>query len=165
MKRSLLLAAVGMIGIAGILGTIAGLGLAALPASLLLITRWIALALLFGYGCVRRSLTTWIIVSMFIGAEIGHDWPHLATNLRILSTIFLQLIKTIIAPLLFATLVSGIAGHADLKKVGRMGIKSLIYFEIVTTFALFIGLQRSTSARPASACTCRPHRPKHSPCP
>jgi len=140
MRRTLLLTALGTIGIAAILGAITGFGLASLSPTLLLVTRWIALALLFGYGCARRSLTTWIIVSMFLGAEIGHDWPHVATHLRILSTIFLQLIKTIIAPLLFATLVSGIAGHADLKKVGRMGIKSLVYFEIVTTFALFIGL-------------------------
>lgn len=140
MKRNLLLAALGMIGIAAVLGAIAGFDVVSLPDRLLLVTRWIALALLFAYGCAQRSLTTWIIVSMFIGAELGHDWPDFATNLRILSTIFLQLIKTIIAPLLFATLVSGIAGHADLKKVGRMGIKSLVYFEIVTTFALFIGL-------------------------
>jgi Na+/H+-dicarboxylate symporter len=140
MRRTVLLAALVMIGIAAILGALAGFGLAALPSSLLLITRCIALGLLFAYGCVRRSLTTWIVVSMFIGAEIGHDWPNFATNLRVISLIFLQLIKTIIAPLLFATLVSGIAGHADLKKVGRMGVKALIYFEIVTTFALFIGL-------------------------
>ena len=140
MKRTVLLSALVMIGIAAILGAVAGFGLAALPSSCLLITRWMAIGLLFAYGCLHRSLTTWIVVSMFIGAEIGHDWPHLATSLRVLSMIFLQLIKTIIAPLLFATLVSGIAGHADLKKVGRMGLKAMIYFEIVTTFALFIGL-------------------------
>src|SRR5439155_6439504 len=75
-----------------------------------------------------------------IGAEIGHDWPGVAVNLRVLSLIFLRMIKTIIAPLLFATLVVGIAGHSNLKQVGRMGIKALIYFEIVTTIALFIGL-------------------------
>ena len=129
-----------MIAVAAILGAVAGFGWAALPPLVLLCARWIALALLFAYGCLRRSLTTWIVVSMFIGAEIGHDWPHLATNLRVLSLIFLQLIKTIIAPLIFATLVSGIAGHTDLKKVGRMGVKALVFFEIVTTFALFIGL-------------------------
>jgi len=77
---------------------------------------------------------------MVVGAEIGHDWPSVAVTLRILSLIFLRLIKTIIAPLIFATLVVGIAGHHDLKQVGRMGIKALIYFEVVTTLALFIGL-------------------------
>ena len=56
------------------------------------------------------------------------------------SQIFLRLIKTIIAPLLFATLVVGIAGHSNLKQVGRMGLKAIIYFEVVTTIALFIGL-------------------------
>jgi proton glutamate symport protein len=61
-------------------------------------------------------------------------------SLKVLSDAFLRLVKTIIAPLVFATLVVGIAGHADLKQVGRMGIKALVYFEIVTTFALFIGL-------------------------
>jgi proton glutamate symport protein len=140
MKRRVLLAAFVVIGIALILSVLAWLGAPSLPSQLLLVVRWIALALLFAYGCYRRSLTTWIVVSMLIGAEIGHDWPNVATNLRVLSLIFLQLIKTIIAPLLFATLVSGIAGHADLKKVGRMGIKAIVYFEIVTTIALFIGL-------------------------
>ena len=138
MKRTLLLAALAMIALAAIAGVASRF--AALPSTLLLLSRWIPLALLFAYACARRSLTTWIAVSMLLGAEIGHDWPNLATNLRVLSLIFLQLIKTIIAPLLFATLVSGIAGHADLKKVGRMGVKAIVYFEIVTTFALFIGL-------------------------
>jgi Na+/H+-dicarboxylate symporter len=77
---------------------------------------------------------------MLAGAAIGHDWPAVAVNLRVLSQIFLRLIKTIIAPLLFATLVSGIASHADLKKVGRMGVKALVFFEVVTTLALVIGL-------------------------
>ena len=61
-------------------------------------------------------------------------------SLRLLSQIFLRLIKTIIAPLLFATLVVGIAGHPNLRQVGRMGIKAILYFEVVTTIALFIGL-------------------------
>jgi proton glutamate symport protein len=77
---------------------------------------------------------------MVVGAEIGHDWPGVAVSLRVLSQIFLKMIKTIIAPLIFGTLVVGIAGHADLKQVGRMGVKALIYFEVVTTLALFIGL-------------------------
>jgi len=129
-----------MIGVAALLGVLSRMGVASLPSSILFASRWIAIVLLFVYGCFRRSLTTWIIVSMLVGAEIGHDWPNFATNLRVLSLIFLQLIKVIIAPLLFATLVSGIAGHSDLKKVGRMGIKAILYFEIVTTIALFIGL-------------------------
>jgi proton glutamate symport protein len=140
MKRKLLLAALVMIAVAGIAQSIASLSAASLSPNLLLTLRWIALALLFLYATQKKSLTTWIVVSMFIGAEIGHDWPNVATNLRVISQIFLQMIKTIIAPLLFATLVGGIAGHSDLKKVGRMGVKAILYFEIVTTIALFIGL-------------------------
>ncbi len=140
MKRKLLLAALVMMGIVGIAQSLASLNVASLPPSILLTLRWIAIALLFAYATQNKSLTTWIVVAMFAGAEIGHDWPSIATNLRVVSQIFLALIKTIIAPLLFATLVSGIAGHADLKKVGRMGVKAIIYFEIVTTIALVIGL-------------------------
>ena len=140
MKRPLLLAALVMMGLAAPLHLVAYLNVVSLPHSVLFATRWITLTLLFGYGCMKRSLTTWIVVSMLLGAEIGFDWPNFASNLRVLSQIFLQMIKTIIAPLLFATLVSGIAGHADLKKVGRMGVKAIFYFEIVTTLALFIGL-------------------------
>src|SRR6266700_1084270 len=77
---------------------------------------------------------------MIAGAEIGHDWPTAGQNARTLSLIFLSLIKTIIAPLLFSTLVVGIAGHSNLRQVGRMGVKALLYFEVVTTIALFIGL-------------------------
>src|SRR4051812_17167472 len=102
--------------------------------------RWIAIAGIVAHALRRRSLTTWILVSMIVGAEIGHDWPSVGVNLRVLSQIFLRLIKTIIAPLIFATLVVGIAGHSNLKQVGRMGVKALIYFEAVTTLALFIGL-------------------------
>ena len=111
-----------------------------LPQTLLLAVRWITLATFIFYAAIRRTLTTWIVVAMLIGAALGHDWPSLAINLRVVAQIFLRLIKTIIAPLLFATLVSGIAAHSDLKKVGRMGVKALIYFEVLTTLALVIGL-------------------------
>ena len=114
--------------------------LAAISPSFLVISRWLVVASLVLYALKRRSMTTWILVSMIVGAEIGNDFPSIAVNLRVLSLIFLRLIKTIIAPLLFATLVVGIAGHSNLKQVGRMGIKSLIYFEIVTTIALLIGI-------------------------
>jgi proton glutamate symport protein len=77
---------------------------------------------------------------MVIGAEFGHDLPEIAVNMQIFSKIFLRMIKTIIAPLLFSTLVVGIAGHSSLKQVGRMGWKSMLYFEVVSTIALFIGL-------------------------
>ncbi|MGH9726556.1 MAG: dicarboxylate/amino acid:cation symporter, partial [Candidatus Acidiferrales bacterium] len=103
------------------------------------VARWAAIFLFAGYATKERSLTAWIFVGMAAGVEFGHDWPATALHLQILGTIFLRLIKIIIAPLLFSTLVVGIAGHADLKKVGRMGVKALIYFEIVSTLALVIG--------------------------
>src|SRR5258706_183975 len=111
-----------------------------LPVHLLRVVRWTAIFIFALFGLYKRSLTTWIFVAMLAGAALGHDWPQVAVNLRVISMIFLRLIKTIIAPLIFATLVSGIATHSDLKKVGRMGIKAIVYFEVVTTLALVIGL-------------------------
>jgi len=108
--------------------------------TILMIFRWIAIIGIVGYAVYRKSLTTWILISMIVGAEFGYDLPQVAVKMQIVSKIFLRLIKTIIAPLLFATLVVGIAGHSNLKQVGRMGWKSLVYFEIVSTVALFIGL-------------------------
>src|ERR1700761_3278784 len=105
-----------------------------------MILRCVAIVLLALFAFQRRSLTPWIFVAMVAGAELGFDAPMLAPSLRVFSDIFLRLIKTIVAPLILATLVTGIAGHGDLKSVGRMGIKSLIYFEVVTTLALVIGL-------------------------
>ncbi len=106
----------------------------------LLIFRLLSVFLLIIHAFRKRSLTTWILVCMIAGAEFGYDIPSVAKKLQVLSDIFLRLIKTIIAPLLFSTLVVGIAGHADIKQIGRMGWKSLLYFEIISTLALFIGL-------------------------
>src|ERR1700733_5585574 len=102
--------------------------------------RCASIGLLSLFGLQRRSLTVWIFVAMVAGAELGFDAPTIAVNTRVFSDIFLRLIKTIVAPLILATLITGIAGHGDLKSVGRMGIKSLIYFEVATTLALIIGL-------------------------
>jgi proton glutamate symport protein len=107
---------------------------------ILLISRWASMAMLVGYALRKKSLTTWILISMVLGAEFGHDIPSVAIHLNLFSRIFLNMVKTIIAPLLFATLVVGIAGHSNLKQVGRMGWKSILYFEIISTIALFIGL-------------------------
>src|SRR5580692_11416787 len=102
--------------------------------------RCASIGLLSLFGLQRRSLTVLIFVAMVAGAELGFDAPTIAVNTRVFSDIFLRLIKTIVAPLILATLITGIAGHGDLKSVGRMGIKSLIYFEVATTLALVIGL-------------------------
>ncbi|HZB15216.1 MAG TPA: cation:dicarboxylase symporter family transporter [Chryseolinea sp.] len=111
-----------------------------LPPLALIAVRWITWLFVIVFAFNKKSLTTWILVSMIIGIEIGLNFPEFAQNLSVLSKIFLRLIKTIIAPILFATLVMGIAGHSNLKQVGRMGWKSILYFEVVTTLALLIGL-------------------------
>jgi len=135
-RSELLLAALALL----LLGC--GAAAAALPALHLaaLALRWLAVALLAVVALRRRSLTPWIFVAMVAGAELGFDAPQVAVQLRVFSDIFLRLIKTIVAPLILATLIVGIAGHGDLKGVGRMGIKALVYFEVVTTLALGIGL-------------------------
>jgi len=115
-----------------------------------------AIALLAVWAWRRRSLTLWIFVGMAAGAELGHDVPAVATSLRVLAQVFLRLIRTIVAPLLFATLVVGIAGHSNLRQVGRMGIKALIYFEVVTTLALFIGWGAITVSRAGVGVTMAP---------
>src|SRR6185369_7190356 len=88
----------------------------------------------------RLSLTTWIMVGLVVGGFIGWIRPDWGNKVYFLRDIFLNLIKSIIAPLIFSTIVVGIAGGGGLRKVGRMGLKTLIYFELVTSAALFIGL-------------------------
>lgn len=108
--------------------------------NLLMAVRWLVMLMLIWYALRRKSLTTWILISMVLGVEFGHDFSSVAVHLNLISKIFLRMVKTIIAPLLFATLVVGIAGHSNLRQVGRMGWKSILYFEVVSTLALFIGL-------------------------
>jgi proton glutamate symport protein len=122
----------------------------------LLALRWLGLPPLIYLAVRRRSLTTWILVAMVAGALIGHDAPQLAVQLRVLSQIFIRLIRTIVAPLLFSTLVVGIAGHGNLRQVGRMGVKALVYFEVVTTLALVIGWGAITLSRAGVGITLPP---------
>jgi proton glutamate symport protein len=101
-------------------------------------------------GLRRVSLTQWILVSMVVGILLGwlfpesardihHGWA--ATDLNVFSNVFLRMIKSLIVPLLFGTLVVGIAGHGDdMKRVGKLALRSIIYFEIITTLALVVGL-------------------------
>jgi proton glutamate symport protein len=97
----------------------------------------------------RLTLTHWIIISMVIGIAIGLRFPEQSQHLKVVSNIFLKLIKCIIVPIIFGTLVVGIAGHSDdLKAVGRLALKSIIYFEIVTTLALAVGLIAVNLVRP-----------------
>lgn len=139
-NRPLLIASIGLIVVAVAFSAAATYGWLNIPNEALMFGRWLAIASLIYYAFKRKNLTATILVSMVIGIEVGIDFPAFSQNLKVLSQIFLRLIKTIIAPLLFGTLVYGIAGHSNIKQVGRMGWKSLLYFEVVTTIALFIGL-------------------------
>ena len=101
----------------------------------------------------RPSLTTQIMIGLVVGALIGWLQPDWGNKVYFLRDIFINLIKSIIAPLVFSTIVVGIAGAGALKKVGRMGIKALVYFEIVTTAALFIGLAVVNFTKPGAGVT------------
>ena len=109
-------------------------------AHALIAVRLVGIFFFAWFAWLRGTLTPWIFVAMLAGAEFGFDDPAHAIQIRVFSDIFLRLIKAIVAPLILATLVVGIAGHGDLKSVGRMGVKSIVYFEVLTTLALVIGL-------------------------
>jgi proton glutamate symport protein len=96
----------------------------------------------------KLSLTSWIFIAMAAGIVFGHFFPEIGKQLVPVSNIFIRMIKSIIAPLLFATLVVGIAGSGSAKAMGRIGLKSIIYFEIVTTAALFLGLLAVNFVKP-----------------
>jgi proton glutamate symport protein len=101
-----------------------------------------------GTGLRRISQTQWVVIAMIVGIAIGYLFPDApnakgfrATDLQLLSSLFLRMIKSLIVPLLFATLVVGVAGHGDdIKRVGKLALRSLFYFEVVTTLALIVGL-------------------------
>ncbi len=96
----------------------------------------------------KPSLTQLIFLGMFIGILVGYYAPGTGPTMNVLSQIFLRLIKSIIAPLLFATLVVGVAGAGSFKQIGRLGLKAIIYFEVVTTVALFLGLAAVNLVKP-----------------
>src|SRR5580704_7305838 len=96
----------------------------------------------------RPSLTTWILIALVAGIFFGMAFPAQAKGMGVLGSVFLRLIKSIIAPLLFGTLVVGIAGTGNVKTMGRIGGKAILYFEIVTTVALFVGLGFANFVKP-----------------
>jgi proton glutamate symport protein len=96
------------------------------------------------------SLTTQILAGLVLGAVVGAVWPHAGVATKPLADAFLRLIKMIIAPLVFSTLVAGVAGAGDLKAMGRIGLKAIVYFEVATTIALVIGLALVNTFRPGA---------------
>ncbi len=106
---------------------------------------------------VRRGwmpgLTTQIFIGLLLGIAIGHFWPTVGVQIKPLADLFLRMIKMIIAPLIFATIVVGIAGLGDIKAMGRIGLKALFYFEVATTVALVIGLAVVNIFQPGSGLT------------
>src|SRR5271165_4952200 len=98
----------------------------------------------------RLSLTTWIFIGMAAGVTLGIVFPDAMKSPTVLAiaNVFLRLIKSIIAPLIFGSLVAGIAGTGSVKAMGRIGLKAIVYFEVVTTIALFLGLAAVNLVRP-----------------
>ena len=95
---------------------------------------------LFSSGALfRYSLLVWTFLAMLGGVELGLDLPHFAVQMHFLGEVFLRLIRMIVAPLIFATITTGIAGHSQLRSIGRVALKALIFFEVVTTLGLIIG--------------------------
>ncbi|MFC5864665.1 dicarboxylate/amino acid:cation symporter [Acidicapsa dinghuensis] len=99
-----------------------------------------AVLLLLVVTARRRSLTAWTFFAMLAGAEVGVDWPAVGLHLHALAEIFLRLVRLIVAPLIIGTMTTGIVGHGELKSLGRLALKTLIYFEVVTTLALLVGV-------------------------
>lgn len=126
--------------IAGVAIWIAGLSVLFVGSHAVGLTlRSVGLAL-FAFATLRKpTLMLWTFLAMLAGIELGLDAPHIATQLRLFGDLFLRLVRMIVAPLIFATITTGIAGHRELRSVGRIAIKSLILFEVITTLGLIVG--------------------------
>jgi proton glutamate symport protein len=126
------------LAVAGLAVYVLGVGLAEHhPLGLLL--RAAGLALLAFAAVKRSAITAWTFFAIVAGAEIGEDAPAIAVHLHLLAEIFLRLVRMIVAPLIFATLTTGIAAHGRLRSLGRIAWKTFLYFEVITTLALAIG--------------------------
>src|SRR5690606_21842867 len=140
LKKQVALITILTISIAVILTIIYEFNLFAIQPGFMQVVRWVVAAVLFLNAISRRNLTTWILTCLVLGIFVGLDFPDFAKALQPLSQGFIKLVKTIVGPILFATLVYGIAGHSDLESVGRMAWKSMLYFFSATSCAIFIGL-------------------------
>ena len=116
-QRNAGLLAIALFTLTALLHVLHSYNIFALNPGLLMGFRWITVSITLLYAFFKKSLTTWILVAMVLGVAIGLDFPEFSQNLQFLSKIFLRMVKTIVAPLLFATLVVGIASHSDLKQV------------------------------------------------
>ena len=125
--------------IVGLLLYAAGVGLAGF-AVVGITTRIVAILLLLWVTVQRRTLTAWTFFAILAGAELGADAPGVAVHLHVLAEIFLRLVRVIVAPLILGTLTTGIAAHGQVKSLGRVALKTLVYFEVVTTLALLLGV-------------------------
>jgi aerobic C4-dicarboxylate transport protein len=103
-----------------------------------------------------KHLYVQVLIGIFVGGGIGFFWPHVGTTLKPLGDLFVNLVKMLIAPIIFTTVVAGLAGMGDLKKVGRVGLRSLLYFEVVTTLALIIGLSIANGFTPGAGIHANP---------
>jgi proton glutamate symport protein len=132
----------GAMAAAAVLAFVAGVAFEYMPPiqTTAFALRWIGLALFIPVAWRRRSLLVWTFYAMVAGIVLGLDAPHVSAQLRIAGDIFLRLIRMIVAPLIFGGIVTGIAGHGELKGVGRVAIKAIVFFEVVTTLGLLIGL-------------------------
>src|SRR5271163_5203044 len=133
-SRSLLIALIG-----GLMLYAAGAALTQF-AVVGVVVRVLGLIVLAWVTAGRRSLTAWTFFAILAGAELGADAPGIAVHTHVLAEIFLRLVRVIVAPLILGTLTTGIAGHGQLKSLGRVALKTLVYFEVVTTLALVLGV-------------------------
>jgi proton glutamate symport protein len=138
-KQSLWIA-LGALGLAGLLQMLFNQQLLPIDGYMMGRIRWAAVLAICWHAWQQRSLTTWIMASMAVGIELGLDMGKAAKDLDVFSKIFIQLIKTIVGPLLFSTLVIGIAGQKNSKQMGRITVKAFSYFIFATSIALIIGL-------------------------
>ncbi|MEY3441961.1 MAG: hypothetical protein RLZZ519_242 [Bacteroidota bacterium] len=99
---------------------------------------------------ILTNLTFWVLIAIIAGVLLGHFAPETGKQMEVIGSTFVKIIKLFIPPIIFLTIVLGISGMHDLKKVGRIGVKALVYFEVVTTFALVIGIAVAYWIKPGS---------------
>ena len=104
-------------------------------------------------GFLRHFRVLWVqvLLGVALGLLVGWLWPHFGASLKPLGDVFIKLIKMAVAPVIFCTVAAGIAHMGDLKAFGRLGARTLIYFEVMSTFALFIGLVVGEVMHPGTA--------------